>query len=295
MKINNNSFGFQSCWSIIALILVCAGIGRSYGQTKNEVSLYLEGAFSKLDYEILQENSKMKNGYGLGVGYAYYLSEKWSIGTGAELQYMEGSAYRTSVQDAYSTLDMEGEEFEFRYQVEDLKENQYTYFLNLPLNIQYETGDIFRFYAAAGAKIGFVLQSEYATEASSLITSGYYQQYDAVLNDPKFAGFGNFGAIKYSKSELDLQANLLLNLETGIKLMLENDQALYMGLFADFGLKDIKPKENQKNLIAYNAENPVNFRNNSILSSVNQSSSTSFVEDVKTLAFGLKITYAFQF
>ena len=296
MKINNKkSVQYRSGLQILLLMLICGGMSASYGQSKNEVSFYLRGAFSKLDYEVLQNKNDMENGFSIGAGYSYYLSKNWSIGTGAELQYLEGSAYLSSVEDAYTTVDSEGEEFEFRYQVGDFWENQYAYFLNVPLKIQYETGDITRFYAAAGAKVGFVLQSEYDTEGSSLTTSGYYAQYDAELSDPKFAGFGDFGTVNTSRKDLGLQTNLVLNLETGVKFMLENDQALYMGLFVDYGLKDIKPEVDQANLIAYNTEDPMNFMNSSLLTSVKNTEATPYVDEVKTLAFGLKIQYAFQF
>ncbi|WP_189605462.1 hypothetical protein [Salinimicrobium marinum] len=296
MKIyNRNSSQLKPGWQILLLMLVCGIIGSSHGQTKNEISLYMQGSFSKLDYEVFQENSDMENGFGFGAGYSYYLSENWSIGTGAELQYFEGSAYLSSVEDVYSTLDMEGEEFEFRYQLKDFRENQYAYYLNVPLKIQYETGNITRFYAAAGAKLGFEIQSEYEASASSLTTSGYYEQYDVELSAPGFSGFGNFGPMNASRLELGLVTNLVLNMEAGVKFMLENDRAFYMGLFLDYGLKDIKPEENQGNLIAYNSEDPVDLMNGSMLSSINNKSFNHYVDEVKTLAFGLKIQYAFQF
>ncbi|MDT0642799.1 outer membrane beta-barrel protein [Zunongwangia sp. F363] len=296
MKFNyKNTYRGKSIMKLLLLMLVCAAMGNSYGQSKNEVSFYLEGSFSKLDYEVLQDKSELENGFGFGAQYAYYLSENWSIGTGAGLQYMEGAAQLSSVADAYATADPEGEAFEFRYQAEDFRENQYAYFLNVPLKVQFETGDIARFYAAAGAKMGFVLKSEYETEASSLATSGYYEQYYAELREPMFAGFGDFGALNTSRSDLGLQTNLILNLETGVKFMLENDQTLYMGLFVDYGLKDIKPEKNGLDLIAYNAEDPMNFTNNSLLTSASNTASTAYVDEVKTLAFGLKIRYGFRF
>ncbi|WP_373059494.1 outer membrane beta-barrel protein [Zunongwangia sp. H14] len=296
MKFNyKNTYRGKSILKLLLPMLVCAAMGNSYGQSKNEVSFYLEGAFSKLDYEVLQDKNDIENGFGFGAGYSYYLSENWSIGTGVGLQYIEGSAYLSSLEDTYTTVDSEGEEFEFRYRVENFGENQYAYFLNVPLKVQFETGDIARFYAAAGAKIGFVLKSEYETEASSLTTSGYYEQYDAELREPMFAGFGDFGALNTSKSDLGLQTNLILNLETGVKFMLENDQALYMGVFVDYGLKDIKPEKDGLDIIAYNAEDPMNFTNNSLLTSASNTASTAYVDEVKTLAFGLKIRYGFRF
>jgi hypothetical protein len=296
MKINNKySSQFKPGWQILLLMLVCGVIGSSFGQTRNEVSFYLEGSFSKLDYEVFQENSDMAKGYSFGAGYAYYLSEKWSIGTGAELQYFEGSAYVFSLEDAYTTPDMEGEEFEFRYQLKDYRENQYAYYLNIPLKIQYETGNNIRFYAAAGAKVGFEMQSDYEVSTSSLTTSGYYAQYDAELSVPKFAGFGDFGSVSTQKSKLGLVTNWVLNVETGVKFMLENDRAFYMGLFVDYGLKDIQPEENQDNLLTYHTEDPMNFMHGSLLSSMNKTSNNNYVDEVKTMAFGLKIQYALQF
>ena len=295
MRINNNSSRIQYDWQILLVILICGAINSSYGQSRNEVSFYVTGAFSKFDYEVLQDKSDMENGFSFGAGYSYYLSPNWSIGTGAELQYIEGSAYVTSLGDSYPTADLEGEEFEFRYTLENLQENQYAYFINVPLKLQYETGNIIRFYAAAGAKVGFVVESEYNMKASSLTTSGYYQQYDVELNNPEFAGFGDFGSVEAPKSKLGLQTNLVLNLETGVKFMLKDDQAFYMGLFADYGLKNIQPEESQENLIEYNNEDPGNFIKNSLLTSESHSKATPYVDEVKTLAVGLKIQYAFQF
>ncbi|MDT0686964.1 hypothetical protein [Autumnicola psychrophila] len=296
MKINNiNIYPSKTKVRLLLVMLISGAIGTSHAQSKNEVSFSLEGLFSKLDYEVLGQKNDMENGLNFGVGYSYYLSDYWSIGTGAELQYTEGSAYLSSIEDAYTSLDMEGEEFEFRYRAEDFFEYQYAYFLNIPLQVQYETQGITRFYAAGGLKAGFVLQSEYEAQASSLTTSGYYKQYDAELRNPRFAGFGEFGSMDTSRSELGLRTNFILNMEAGVKFMLENDKALYMGLFIDYGLKDVKPEQNQQNLIAYNTEDPTNFMNRSLLSSANNTDSTEYVEEVKTLAFGLKIQYALQF
>ncbi|MGB8704548.1 MAG: outer membrane beta-barrel protein, partial [Gillisia sp.] len=240
---NKNTYRGKFNFQLLLLMIVFGTMGKVYGQSKNEVSFYLKGLFSKLDYKVLQDKNNMENGLSLGAGYSYYLSENWSIGTGAELQYTQGAAYLSTIEDTYTTADIEGEQFEFRYQMENFREHQYAYFLNVPLKIQYETGNIIRFYAAAGAAVGFVLQSEYNAAASSLNTSGYYPQYNAELSAPMFAGFGDFGRLNTARSNLELQTNLVLNLETGVKLMLENDHALYMGLFLDYGLKDIEPEE----------------------------------------------------
>ncbi|WP_232764153.1 hypothetical protein [Salegentibacter salinarum] len=279
---------------VIMFTLICVS-GQVLAQSNNEVSFYLQGSFSELSYEALGNNSELENGFGVGAKYAYYLSDNWSIGTGAEFQYMEGSVFLPNIQGAFMTQDPEGEEFEFRYNANNFSENQEVYFLHIPLKIQYESTGMTRFYAAAGVKAGLVLDSKYRSSATSLETIGYYPQYDVELADPQFAGFGEFGVVNSVKSGLDLQTNFVAHLESGVKLMLENSQSLYMGLFMDYGLNDIKPGVSGERLIDYNNQNPTAFTTGSLLSSRSDMNSVLYVEEVRTLAFGLEIQYAFQF
>ncbi|TDN82738.1 outer membrane protein with beta-barrel domain [Salegentibacter sp. 24] len=296
MKTNNIKVASKSAVWRLAIVLVLISVStQALAQSSNEVSFYMQGSFSQLSYEALGNNSEMGNGFGVGAKYAYYLSDNWSLGTGAEFQYMEGSIFLPNVQGAYMTQDSEAEEFEFRYQADNLSENQEVYFFNIPLHIQYESLGMTRFYAAAGIKAGLVLDSKYTSRTTSLETSGYYPQYDVELTDPEFAGFGEFGAVINSESELNLKTNFIAHLESGIKLMLENSQSLYMGLFLDYGLHDIKTDVSQDRFIDYNNQNPTAFAFGSLLSSRRDMNSEQYVHEVRTLAFGLKIQYAFQF
>jgi len=296
MKTNNIKAATKSAISGLTFILALISVnGQALGQSKNEVSLYLQGSFSKLKYEALGQDSEMENGFGLGANYAYYLTENWSLGTGAELQYMEGSISLPTVQGTFMTQDVEADEFEFRYRATNFAENQEVYFLNIPLQVQYESSGTVRFYGAAGVKAGLVLNSQYQSSATSLETSGFYSQYDVELTSPEFAGFGEFAAINNEESELDLKTNFVAHMESGVKLMLENSQSLYMGLFLDYGLNDIKPNASRERLIDYNAQNPTDFVFGSVLSSRRDINSLQESDEVKTLAFGLKLQYAFQF
>lgn len=295
MEINNIK---EAKLSILKLALMLALVnvsGQVLAQSNNEVSFYLQGSFSELGYEALGEESELENGFGIGAKYAYYLSENWSLGTGAEFQYMEGSIFVPNIQGAFMTEDSEADAFEFRYRAANFSENQDVYFFNIPLQVQYESLGMTRFYAAAGVKAGLVLASEYQNSATALETSGYYPQYDVELTDPEFAGFGEFGTVNNAESELGLKTNFVAHLESGVKLMLENSQSLYMGLFLDYGLNDIKPDASGERLIDYNNQDPTAFAFGSLLSSRREMNSEPYIDEVRTLTFGLKIQYAFQF
>ena len=209
-----------------------------------------------------------------------------------ELQFFKGKVSYNSVTDAYTTVDAENEAFEFRYRVQDLTELQSATYLNVPIKVQYESTGKLRFYAAGGAKIGFNLNSGYESAISSLMTSGYYSQYDAELSDPQFMGFGEFKSIESEKKNLGLKTHLVIDLETGVKFIMANNRALYMGLFLDYGLTSLNNNNAQQNLISYNAENPTSFETNSVLTSSNKVNGNAYIDKMNTVAFGFKIRYA---
>jgi len=292
----NNSITDRSLlWKLGLLLVLLQVSGSAFGQTKNELSLYLQGSFIKLDYEVLEQKSEMENGFGIGIRYAYYLNKNWSLATGAGLQYLRGSVSLPTIEGAYDSQDREGEAFEFRYRAAGIREEQQAYLLDIPLQVQYETGGRIRYYAAAGIKAGIILDSEYDHQVGSLETSGYYPQYDVELTGPQFAGFGQFGRIKRSGVKLDLETNFVLHLENGVKVMLENEKTFYMGLFLDCGLKNIQPEGPDALYIPYNPQDPAGFHPASVLASRAETGSNPLTEEVRTLAFGLKIGYGLGF
>ena len=293
MKLNCNSL-YQKYLKYIFLVIAMGIINPSFGQSKHEVSVYLSGLFSKLDYAVGDEESDMNTGVTSGVGYLYNFKKKWGISSGVALQYLEGGLSGITLNDNYNAIDSEGEEFEFRYTITNYSEMQKLYFINVPIKLQFETEGITRFYASGGVKIGFLIDSKYELSGRNLSTSGYYSQYDVELKKPEFAGFGDFGVINKSGSDLDLKTNIVLSFESGAKFMLEYNKAFYIGAFIDYGLTNIKADKSDKNLLAYNSKNPTDFKNNSLLVSRNSQNAINYVEEIKTLAFGFKMRYAFQ-
>lgn len=261
-------------------------------QNSSEISLHVKGQFSKLSYDYPGGNNEMENGYGVGINYAYYLNENWSLSTGAEYQSFTTNAYSSMINGSSLTTDSEGEDFEFRYSASRYVEDQEATFINIPVKIQYESSGSVAFYAAGGLKLGFNVEADYDYRALDLSTSGYYEQYDAELKDPRFIGFGDFGTYE-GKSEFELDTNFILNLETGVKLETGYNQNLYVGVFLDYGLNDLKKDSREASLFTYNPEEPTAFRNAGILYATD--GINPIVREIKTIAFGLKLKYGLKF
>jgi hypothetical protein len=271
----------------LALVIIAIVSISGYSQEKkHEFSIAAGGMFSHIDYEIKDGNLDHGNGLSLGLRYSYYLNENWSLGLGAEYQSFNSTAKLDLASGNYMATDSEGETFEFRYNADNLIEKQSLKFINIPLNLQYEGADYPSFYASVGAKIGFSLKSTYETSIENLSTSGYYPQYDVELFDPRFAGFGNFGSISTGKQDIDLNVSYLATFEAGIKQFEDEGNTIYIGLYFDYGLNDILNKDSNKQIVEYPQNLPVNFKYNSILQS-------SYTDNVKIIAYGAKVRYAF--
>lgn len=253
---------------------------------KQELSISVAGPFSFLKYPSAGDVVP-GNGISAGLRYSYYLNEGISIGIGAEYQ-----TYRSDVKFAYlagqyTTVDAENESFQFRYKATQLREKQNLGYVNVPITIQYENPGPTKLYVAAGFKVGFAVSGNYETKIDNLTTSGYYPQYNVELFGPAFAGFASTNDVKVSKQDVDTKTSYSATFETGLKQKVGDKSSIYIGLYLDYGLNDIIDKNNNKNLIEYNPELPVQLHYNSSLN-------TQYTHDIRLVSYGLKLRYALR-
>jgi hypothetical protein len=271
--------------SIVTVVLVSCL--NSYGQDrKQELSIAVGGPFS-----FLKSNNGGElvpgNGINAGIRYSYYLNEGLSIGIGAEYQNYNSDVKYGFYGGQYNAVDAENEAFQFRYKATNLREQQKLGYINIPINIQFETPGNTKLYLAAGAKIGFATTGSYQSTIQNLTTSGYYPQYNVELFSPAFAGFENVNNLKTSKQDLDTEVSYSATFETGLKQKIGDRSAIYVGLYLDYGLNNIYDNKGSKNLVQYHPELPVQLQYNSVLD-------TSISNDIRLVSYGLKLRYAIR-
>jgi len=274
----------------IVFILSFLGSFTLIAQQRNELLLHINGPVSILEYEGVDNTAALDDGVGFGIEYGRYLSPQWSLRTGVALQNYSGHAKLDQITGAYDTQDSENENFEFRYQFTDYRETQKASYIQIPLLLQYESSGTARFFATAGIKVGVLVSSEYEAQAAQLSTAGYYEQYDVLLEAPRFAGFGDFGSYSWSDDVLELKTNIMLSLETGLKLPVTGTSPAYISVYLDYGLTNIFNDVTTNRLVDYNAGTEVNFTGNSVLNT-----SVANGIEVKTLSFGFKLKYGLWF
>lgn len=275
-----NTIIFKSC-----ALLLCANAAQAQEWQVNG------GAhFIKPQSENAIPFAKNSEGFSVGLDYNHYLNKNFSIGLGylnADLTFA-----KANLKETYMTQDFEGDNFEFRYKADYYEENVKMHSVRIPLTIQFETQGIVRWYMRTG--IVYDLQptkAKYKYTIDNLSTSGYYEQWDAELYNPLYAGFGDFGRIK-SEGSLKMKNNFSWIIESGIKQQLGNHNDLYLGMFFELGLNDIRPESTtaNTNLIHYTSDinNPLQY--NSLLNE-------KLYNDKKlsTYTIGFKLRYAFDF
>lgn len=268
-------------------VIFSLATGSVFGQrSANEFSLYTGGGLSLLNYNT--ESSPQAGGHA-GLGYRYYLSRQWSVGTGAELQIYNSRLDLNDINGSSDARDVEGSDFQFRYGAEKYRENQGAFYLALPLNIQFETANPqTAWYMNLGGKLAFHTGARYETSIPTLLTTGYYPEWNVELAGPAFMGFGEWNDIRFDKSSFETKTAFLLSAETGIKR--NNRFFTYIGAYADYGLNNILKVNDRSAVIQYVTDHPTQFSYRSVISSLNAEGSP-LVTQLALLSIGVKLRF----
>jgi len=277
-------------------------------QNRHEFSVWAGGGINSLQSTKLAvgENSL---GLGMlgGIGYNYFINYNWSIGTGVEFSWLNGSLKynKQGLNGTYEAFD--GSEiggfgygyFDLNYNnTEAYKESQRAFYLNIPLMAKFQTNNIWnehKLYFAAGMKFGIVsFGGHYEGDGGAFEVAEYLTNEHVQLP---------FHAITPSVTDgdVDFRFNYILSAEAGMKWKLSDALALYTGLYFDYGLSNIRPNINSVDdaadqLVQYNRpsqpwlSDETYAMNSAMTSNYN---GKEMVGKVNTIGFGLKAQLAF--
>ena len=202
---------------LIIMLLMLSSTAYSQEYFKHEVSVGLGGGLSTLSYKT--SFGDQKNGFGglFTVGYHYFFTPEWAIGTGVDVALYNSKFDLKSVANRHSVdaRDYQGATFVFSSEASDFNEKQQAVMLQIPIMAQYQFGEMY--YVAGGGKIGLPLSKKY-TGKGTFDNYGYFsaENYTYHSPDDRQMGFDRFIG-KESDGDLDLKASFLLALEAGVK------------------------------------------------------------------------------
>ena len=284
---------------IVIAILNLLMSGGVFAQHTHEISVYSGGGLSTLYYQVTTGEHKFGYGGHVGLGYHFFFTPKWGLGTGAEVALYNTTFNVKGLNTNYMITDMEGHAFEFRSVVNDYQERQSAMLLQIPLMLQFQTNreDSRRqFFMAVGGKFGIPMNGLFRN-TTSLSNAGYYEYENSLYDTQEFMGFGNYNGRKNNGS-WDFEKTFFAAFETGIKWKLNDNWSLYTGIYIDYGLNNIRKKQDVSTLpsfVAYNRAQPPDFAVNSIFESQHMQNGNSqvFTDHITPIAAGIKLRLTF--
>jgi len=256
------------------------GAGALQAQEKSQ-SLYFNigSGFHNLKYNLQNGTQENSMGYTFNLGYNYFFSKNWGLGAGLGLESFQSKA-TLNYQTSKSSVDTDGESFEFRTQYTDWQEKQSILLLDIPLSFIYQKqmNEQFKFQFSIGPKVSFAVQSNYKIEGGTIETTGYYSQYNVVLYGMPQHNFTTLTSFPKNDTSLNPVVSAYSNL--GGLYKLNNSMDLYAGVYIDYGLSNMIDAQNK---FLYQEDGAYN----GIFSS-------DLTNNVKQSAFGFKIGINFR-
>jgi OmpA-OmpF porin, OOP family len=251
------------------------------------IGIELSGGLQGTQYQLQNGQTKPLPGGSLGLNYTFRLGSHLGLLTG-----ISGGIYRTqaSLQDGvvYSSaqVDDAGSAFQYKMKTEGYKETQQFFAAGVPLLLQYHTvGPGTQWYFDVGGKIFVPFNTSIQISAQKLILSGYYPDFNVDVSNLPQHGFGTVDNWK-ANATTKMKPAATLSAATGLSFNLSPGTRLYTGIYIDYGITDLKEKNDSMPLATYSSKGISGAQVSSLLNTPNSGL-------VGLLSFGVQVRLSF--
>lgn len=270
---------------LISLFLICTLFGQA-----QDISIKIEGGTSGISYDSSMGNGTFGYSGGLGVNYTCFFAKNWGLQTGVEARYNSNVFDLDNNEQLISNeIDNQASAFEYIVNPNEYTEKQHFYSFSIPVMLQYQTStsNTTGFYFGLGAKVLFPRKQKVDVNAETLLLSGYYPDLNLEIDDLPEYGFGTINNWS-DNTNVALSTSLLLSIEGGLTFKLKEDLKLYTGIYADYGLTNLKENQKLQNLVGYSMDGIDNVPANGVMST------DKIVENSKYLSAGIQLKLGFD-
>lgn len=269
----------------IGLFICLAAITLKAGAQGFNIGL--NGGLQGTQYSLPIGSRQLLPGGSVDLTYTFGLGSSWDLISG-----VTGGLYRTqaSLPDGLvftsGAVDDLGSAFIYSLHATGYKETQRFFAAGIPLLLQYHTtGSGVQWYIDAGGKVFVPFNSSVQVTAKQATFSGYYPDYNIQVADLPQHGFGTVNGWK-TKATIDWKQTAALSAATGLSFPLSPHTRLYLGLYVDYGLTDLKDKTDSLPLVTYSSAGISSVRAGSVLN-------RPATGNVRMLAFGAELRLGF--
>lgn len=285
--------------SLIAIFVLALPVSMTYAQEgKQEVSVNIAGGLSSLSYDANIGKRNNEAGSSFGIGYTYFFFDNLGLNTGVELASYKAKLKADNFNNVLHGLvdPSDNEKYDLYTSLQGYQEKQSAIYVNIPMMVQYQIGDVNKFYIQAGAKLGIPVKGKYESSASTTINKGFFHKTANWGETQEFMGFGTTQNYAYDE-DLDFKVACILAAEAGMKWRLKDNLFLYTGAYVDYGVNDIV-KGGHSNTFTKVEELPdalITRTNSALNSSIGYGSSKltqQMTEKIRPISVGIKIKLA---
>jgi uncharacterized protein YneR len=237
------------------------------------------------------DNIEISNsfGYSVKVGYMHNLNSKFSLGIGVEVSQSFQEA--TAVNDfSYNTflVDDTRSAFEHRLVTKGYVENQTLTAIQVPIFVQYKRPitEKLSIYARAGVKHVLPQKFSAAATADQIKVSGYYPDFNLLIEDLPSRGFGTQNG--FDKSiDYEKKYFIMSSFEIGLTFKMRPKNSIYIGFFADNALSNLVNNNIDDSFIGYSPNGISESQLNGVFS-------TKKNAEIRPNNYGLTFFYTFE-
>ncbi len=251
----------------------------AFGLTANaqQWSVALRGGLQGLQYKVDNAKINQQAGGGIHIGYRIPVKANWQLLTGVGADYYSTRATlsdNTSFQS--NEIDAVGSGFQYSVETVGYEEKLDFFALTVPLTLQYEASGKNRWQANGGVKFVLPFRASLEARADQLTQSAYYPDYNLTVEDLPQHGFGTTNNWT-DETKRSLNAGIAATAGIGYGFDLGKKWGLSLGLFADYGLTNMRKEESQGNAVYYNN------------GKARAAGTINMVDNVRLMAFGLQV------
>lgn len=239
-----------------AHIIIFASLLLAGNAWAQQISVELKGGIQGLQYELENSESRQRAGGGIHVGYTSPLNNNWQILTGIGGEFFNTRAtLKDGAVFSSNQVDETGSAFQQNITTRGYMETQQFFAIGIPVKLQYHTRGKIQWYANGGFRFVLPFTARLRASANEVRVSGYYPDYNIEVKEMPEHGFGTITNWS-SNSKQVLNPAVALSGTTGISFRLTDKVRLYSGLYADYGLTNMRngSRENTS-LVRYNPGN----------------------------------------
>jgi len=219
---------------ILGLILLLFGVIQA--QEKGSYLLINAGG-GKHNIAYSLTDGAVKTDFGLtgNIGYNYFFIPNFGIGTGVGIQTYKSYAI-LNYMSSNSSVDEDGDDYDFRIYYDEWKESQKLITLDIPVGFNYQTkfGTNSGLLASAGVKISIPVSATYETNVGQIVTTGFYEQWNVELNGMPQHNFRTL--TDFPSSTFAAKPAYSVYADLGYLHNISPKLGLYLGAYVNYGL-----------------------------------------------------------